>query len=729
MARNQSRLSKLNFAEHFFPARPVKLSSKTRKFIRSPLKAAKKLGLPIASNVAYVRWLKKGSMLNSANRLATHYSGRGTMWRNPFARPRPRSAVKLAGVWYTAYPISIITKDRQSILSNLAEEELWQAFETIGIKAVHTGPMKLAGGIDGWETTPSIDGHFDRISNKIDPAFGTEAGFRHLSEVAARHKGIIIDDIVPGHTGKGADFRLAEMNYGDYPGIYHMVEIPEEDWHMLPSVPKGKDSVNLKPEIEALLKERGYIVGKLPRVIFYEKGVKDTNWSVTKIIRGVDGQRRRWVYLHYFKSGQPSINWLDPSFAGIKLVIGDALHSIGELGTKGLRLDANGFLGIEMGSEDEPAWSEGHPLSEAANLLIAGTVRKLGGFTFQELNLSMDDIKTMGKSGADLSYDFVNRPAYHHALLTADTEFLRLTLRSSLEIGIDPASLVHAMQNHDELTYELVHFWYNHKDDLYDFRDKEMTGHDLRLIIRREIHDKLTKDKPYNLPFTENGVACTTASVITAALDIKDVSDLSEEQINTVQKAHLLLAMFNAWQPGVFALSGWDLCGVMPLAEKQVEALLGDGDTRWINRGAYDLMNDNPKASSSSAGMPKAKNLYGDLPAQLGSEDSFASQLQKIIEIRNEYGISTAHQLSIPAVSHSGMLVMVHRLNQNDLQITVLNFSNEYIDSSVISDELPPNSKVIDVREGVVGTVDDLHTFQLPLKPYQGRFLLINIPN
>ena len=50
---------------------------------------------------------------------------------------------------------------------------------------------------------------------------------------------MVIDDIVPGHTGKGADFRLAEMNVGDYPGIYHMVEIPQQDWGLLPDVPTG----------------------------------------------------------------------------------------------------------------------------------------------------------------------------------------------------------------------------------------------------------------------------------------------------------------------------------------------------------------------------------------------------------------------------------------------------------------------------------------------------------
>ena len=35
-----------------------------------------------------------------------------------------------------------------------------------------------------------------------------------------------------------------------------------------------------------------------------------------------------------------------------------------------VRLDANGFLGVEKSAEEQPGWSEGHPLSEAANQLI-----------------------------------------------------------------------------------------------------------------------------------------------------------------------------------------------------------------------------------------------------------------------------------------------------------------------------------------------------------------------
>jgi trehalose synthase len=156
-----------------------------------------------------------------------------------------------------------------------------------------------------------------------------------------------IDDVVPGHTGKGGDFRLAEMKFGDYPGIYHMAEIEPDDWGMLPDVPAGQDSVNIDAVTEERLEKTGYIIGWIQRVIFYADGVKETNWSVTAPVVGVDGMRRRWVYLHYYKDGQPSFNWLDPSFAGVHMVIGDALHSLTDLGSGALRLDARGFLGVE----------------------------------------------------------------------------------------------------------------------------------------------------------------------------------------------------------------------------------------------------------------------------------------------------------------------------------------------------------------------------------------------
>jgi trehalose synthase len=675
----------------------------------------------------YVRWLKQESMLADAGAIAGQFSGVAEVWQSPFAIPNPAAAMAKSSVWFTAYPISVIPKPGHSFLSTLGDDELWLALEAIGINAVHTGPLKRAGGVFGWEATPSVDGHFDRISTQIDEVFGTEGEFRRLCEVAAAHGGIVIDDIVPGHTGKGPDFRLAEMGVGDYAGIYHMVEIPPEAWRLLPEVPPGRDSVNLDSQAEGRLQRAGYIVGRMQRVIFQDPGVKDTNWSATAPVTGPDGVQRRWVYLHYFKDGQPSINWLDPTFAGMRLVIGDALHALGHLGAAALRLDANGFLGVERSADgDGSAWSEGHPLSEAVNQLIASMVRKVGGFTFQELNLSIDDIKKTAERGADLSYDFVNRPAYAHALATSDTEFLRLTLNAALRHGLQPVRLVHALQNHDELTYELVHFAIAHKDDLFRFRGAELTGGELAVKIRSELIERLTGEAaPYNAIFTTNGIASTTATLVAAALGYRDITNLAPGQIERIKRAHLLLAMFNAWQPGVFALSGWDLCGMLTLERSMVSRLLASGDTRWIHRAAYDLMDYQPEATESPSKMPRGASLYGSLPQQLRDPTSFASRLREVLAVRTRYGIATSVQVEVPEVSDKAMLVMVHRLHTRQLQITVLNLSSQPIAGRVTSQHLAPGAAVLDmIADQVIAEVDHEHTFAVWLEPHQGISLL-----
>lgn len=683
-----------------------------------------------SSTQDYVSWLQEQSMLAGAGAVAAQFSGSPGMWQNPYANPNPRAAIEKASVWFTAYPVSMITKSGRSFLRTVGDEGLWRLFETIGINAIHTGPVKLAGGISGWERTPSIDGQFDRISTQIDPAFGTEDEFRSTCQVAAAHNGIIIDDIVPGHTGKGPDFRLAERKVGDYPGIYHMVEILREDWPLLPSVPSGLDSVNLDAHAEERLEKAGYIIGRMQRVLFKEPGVKDTNWSATAPVTGVDGIERRWVYLHYFKQGQPSINWLDPTSAGMRLVMGDALHSLHALGAGALRLDANGFLGLEKSAEgNAPAWSEGHPLSEAVNQMIASMVRKVGGFTFQELNLAIDDIRNTAQRGADLSYDFVNRPAYHHALAVADTEFLRLTLNIALESGLQPISLVHGLQNHDELTYELVHFAAAHADDVFTFRGANLTGAELAVTIRGELIERLTGDAgPYNAIFTTNGIASTTATVITAALGITDLSNLNQQLIEKVKQGHLLLAMFNAFQPGVFAFSGWDLGGLLTLEPSQVPWLLATGDTRWINRGAYDLMDYQSDAAEAESKVPRAVSLYGSLPEQLDDANSFVSRLRDILAVRARYGIATSTQVDVPPVSDKAMLVMVHRLDSGVTQVTVLNFSSHPVRGTVTSEHLPPGSKVIDMfTNHVLTEVDKACSFGVRLRPYQGMALLIGM--
>ena len=348
-----------------------------------------------------------------------------------------------------------------------------------------------------------------------------------------------------------------------------------------------------------------------------------------------------------------------------------------------------------------------------------------GGQTFKP----QKGYHTTLRRAEDLSYDFINRPAYQHALAMQDTEFLRLTMNLARKAGVDTASLVHALQNHDEMTYELVHFAAAHHGDLFRFRGAERTGADLAGTIRGELIDRLTGPAaPYNSVFTTNGIASTTASVIAASLGITDLAEIDDKRAAEIRKAHLLLTKFNAWQPGVVAFSGWDLCGMLPLERARIRPLLSTGDTRWIHRAAYDLMGygENPQF----LGMPHGRSLYGTLPAQLEDPDSYVCGLREILEIRERSGVATARQLDVPPVSHKGMLVMVHEIEDGSGQhVTVLNFAQEDITGTIRSEHLAPGSSVVDMSSGAeIGEVDDLNSFSLSLGMHDGLSLLVTPP-
>ncbi len=269
-------------------------------------------------------------------------------------------------------------------------------------------------------------------------------------------------------------------------------------------------------------------------------------------------------------------------------------------------------------------------------------VRKVGGFTFQELNLTIDDIRENSIAGPDLSYDFVNRPAYQHALATADTEFLRLTLRTTLESGIDPASLVHALQNHDELTYELVHWSAGHRDDVYTYKGHEITGEELGHSVRTDLDRGAHRARR---PRT------TWCSPPTASPARRPPSSRRRWASPTSTRSPTSIpsgARTCCWRcstPCNRACSrsrGGTCAACSRLPPADVSELLRGGDTRWIHRAAHDLMGVNPDATHSSAGMPRGTSLYGSIPDQLGNEASFLRQLQAILAVRTHFGIAPA---------------------------------------------------------------------------------------
>ena len=99
------------------------------------------------SNPRYVEWLIDESMLNDANAARQAAVGfrehaRRTRSRIPI---RARRSARAGGL---VHRLSTVVRDSpgQSFLSGLADPRLWEAFAQIGIDAVHTGPVKKAGG-------------------------------------------------------------------------------------------------------------------------------------------------------------------------------------------------------------------------------------------------------------------------------------------------------------------------------------------------------------------------------------------------------------------------------------------------------------------------------------------------------------------------------------------------------------------------------------------------------
>ena len=184
--------------------------------------------------------------------------------------------------------------------------------------------------------------------------------------------------------------------------------------------------------------------------------------------------------------------------------------------------------------------------------------------------------------------------------------------------------------------------------------------------------------------------------MIAATLGIEDLSQITETERDQIRDVHLLLAMFNALQPGVFALSGWDLAGMLTVDAADVADLIADGDTRWINRGAHDLrgVDDPAREGRMPARAQPLRHAAG--PARRPGLVRLAPAPDHR-RARPEHEIATAVQIDIPQVSHRSELVIVHRLARRDAPADRPELLGREISGSVRSEHLPAGATVTDM--------------------------------
>lgn len=127
--------------------------------------------------------------------------------------------------------------------------------------------------------------------------------------------------------------------------------------------------------------------------------------------------------------------------------------------------------------------------------------------------------------------------------------------------------------------------------------------------------------------------------------------------------------------------------------------------------------------------MPRAQTLYGPIDEQLTRSDSFASQLQKLLAVRQTSGLYAGRQILVPEVNSAGLLIMVHELPEGKgTQVTALNFGAPRIDETVALPGVERGAVADMMNETIVGELSETGELRVQLEGYEGKsFRIVSI--
>ena len=133
-----------------------------------------------------------------------------------------------------------------------------------------------------------------------------------------------------------------------------------------------------------------------------------------------------------------------------------------------------------------------------------------------------------------------------------------------------------------------------------------------------------------------------------------------------------------------------------------------------------------PDATVSTAGLPRARALYGTIPEQLADPSSFLSHLATILRVRDALGIAIGQQADLATSGASSVLGLVHVLPSGALELTALNFAQTPVTASFASSQFAAGARLIDAATGAdVAVVDDLGVTTVPLEPLGALALVL----
>jgi len=415
-------------------------------------------------------------------------------------RPANRaSAVRRASVWCSDYPGSVVTRPGQSVIATWSDPHLWDALVADGDRtAAHRAgeprgravegrgsihPAWTAGSI-GSRSTSTLRSALRRSTRGWSPSPGRMVASSRATSCPCTP--------APGPTSASP---CAASR--DYPGMYTMGG--DRPLRLGPAARSARRGAGAAAGSAAeQLTRKGYLPGLINSNDAASGARSWSGWSASGPVRR---SRRQGPPLGV--SALLQTDPADPQLA--RSLLCRAARHWRRRGQDRLpaphprrRLDAVPFLGIEPRPGATQTWHYQHPLSFSATNYLRSLIRKMGGWSFQELNVPLESLKSFTRNGPDLSYDFFTRAQCLHALLTGDAAPLRLAFRWLLEEQVQPLTLVHDLQNHDEITYQLVEPDHR-KDSVFVLGGQKMTGKQMRQRMLEQMRSRVAGPAaPYN---------------------------------------------------------------------------------------------------------------------------------------------------------------------------------------------------------------------------------------
>ena len=652
---------------------------------------------------AYMQYLERNSMLAKSAEMAKVVSGSELAWRPSSNNGSPDSLLNFADNWLAVHPLTLLTSSRNSVFSQLADSSTRAVLREAGVKGLYVAPIQGGGALWAKEFK-GVDTGEDVVQYDFSRAAGKEDQYRRLMSGIIDSQSLLGSDLVPAATGIGPDFFLAARSIREYPGIYCMVDIPDDLWANLPEAGSEWEGAALNSSQIKALNDKGLLPKSMRDEAspFGHKG----GWAATGKVRGVDGNNRRWVYRYYENPRYPVLNWEDPSQTAHRILSGSAVRQVGLQGQAliGLRFEA--FQGLEAAGEGGRGGSFSVQPALSAAQSMSREIQRYGGWSWvRDDDLPLDSLNSFLRSGTDFIFDSAFSPAAEHALLTGDAGLARFMADELIRLRIDTRRLVHATPAQDGINYSLPHL---------SLLAAGSSG-EKAASFRQSVQGAMRAAAGGASLVKGNYLYTTSAGLATLALKNNDPKGIAD--------GHSLLIFFKAMQPGIVMLSGQDLVGLMPLPSPP------DGDPANACRGSYSLGSSGGGLAVTNLGMPKAPQIYPDADTQAHQKGSFLARVGAFLHARTQFGIAKAELVARPQTKGKGSIALLSRLpDGKSYLLSVCNFSRESVTETIslsgtqgIGAAL---SRVTPIATGGKHSVSG-ESVTVTLGPWQGRALVL----